>query len=163
MKNVPLLAVALFVAGLFVVVTAPEQADAGWFPGKFAGRVVANGIHRRQDRRAARRSAHSCGGVETVAQSSSLCHASASGCHSLSVESVPAPVPAPVVESVPAPAATIAPAEALIAEWKESAVIRSGPAAAAADEALRRTIAETRALLNQIETDLNRRQAIVRR
>ncbi len=94
-----------FVMGLVMVVGLGDNSgvDAGWFPGKLAGRVIVNGVHRRQERRATRREARSCGGAEQVEQvqvQASGCHAAASGCHGVPVD-VPAPIettkaPAPV-------------------------------------------------------------------
>jgi len=97
----------LFVMGLVIVIGLGDNSgvDAGWFPGKLAGRVVVNGIHRRQERRAARRG---CGAEAVEAVQASGCHAqaSATSCHG-PVEYAPAPVSQvapPVMEAVaPAP------------------------------------------------------------
>lgn len=89
----------LFVMGLVMVIGLGDNSgvDAGWFPGKLVGRTIVNGIHRRQERRAARRG---CGAeaVEAV-------QVQASGCHSQAV--VPAPVsyvaPPAMEATAPAP------------------------------------------------------------
>lgn len=105
--------VGLFlVMGLVMVVGLGDnsETDAGWYPGKYVGRVIVNGVHRRQDRRAARREARGCGGVEVQVQAA----AAYSDC-SRSVE-VAVPVPAPVSVVAPmmeakaaAPAVPVAP------------------------------------------------------
>lgn len=104
----------LFLMGLVMVVCLGDnnETDAGWYPGKFAGRVIVNGVHRRQDRRAARREARSCGGAEVQVQTVSAVY---SDC-SRSVEAaVPAPAPVSVVapmmeaKAAPPPTAPVAP------------------------------------------------------
>ncbi len=98
--------VGLFlVMGLVMVVGLGDnsETDAGWYPGKYVGRVIVNGVHRRQDRRAARREARSCGGAEVQVQAV----AAYSDC-SRSVE-VAVPVPAPVSTIAPMMEAKAAP------------------------------------------------------
>ena len=96
--------VGLFlVMGLVMVVGLGDNsgADAGWYPGKYVGRVIVNGVHRRQDRRAARRS---CGGAEVQVQAVAVQY---SDCG----RSVPVEVPAPaaITTKAPAPITTSAP------------------------------------------------------
>lgn len=103
----------LFVMGIVMVVGLGDnsETDAGWYPGKYVGRVVVNGVHRRQDRRAARREARGCGGAEVQVQAVAAysdCGRAEAVQYSACDRSVEAAVPAPVlVESYTQAATTI--------------------------------------------------------